>query len=243
MRALCPKGKDMTSRKLAIFIIPAVGLAMLICGIARANVVLNSDFSSYVNPPKDFFSNVQPTYWSSGNYVFVDAPNTADMTPGIPVYPGFPNPPLGGNFIEADGTPGLSLPLTQTISGLNVGDTYTLSFYQAGGQQDNDTGNTTEQWEVSLGSQTQYSALMSTPSASYTPWQTQSMLFTATSPSEALSFVAIGTGLPPMVFLANPDLEDNVPEPSAFLLLGGIGTVSMFARRRRRRAIQTNPAT
>jgi hypothetical protein len=75
---------------------------------------------------------------------------------------------------------------------------------------------------------------MSIPQGGVMGWQPQSMTFTATSSSEVLSFVALGGGLPPMVFLGNPDLETNVPEPSAFLLLAGVGTVVTIGRVGRR---------
>ena len=109
-----------------------------------------------------------------------------------------------------------------------------MSFYQAAGQQNGDAGPTTEQWQVSLGSDTQFSALMSTPQGSYSPWQTQTLSYTASSTSEVLSFVAVGTGLPPIVFLDGVDMEANVPEPSALLLLAGVGTVAAIGRLRRR---------
>jgi hypothetical protein len=228
------------SKAFSLLAIRAVCLILLASSFARGNLVTNSDFLSYTGTaPKDFFLNVLPTDWNSGGYVFVDTPGSADnpSDPGIPVYPTFPtNAPLGGNFIEADGTPGLSLPLTQTINALNIGQNYTLTFYQAAGQQLGDAfaGGTTEQWQVTLGSNTQLSTLMSDPAGGVIPWQPQSMTFTASSTSEILSFVPIGGGLPPMVFLGNPDLEANVPEPSALMLLAGVGAVIAIGRVARR---------
>jgi hypothetical protein len=207
--------------------------------MARANLVTNGDFALYTGTaPKDFFYNVKPTDWASTAYAFIDAPGTADdpLAPGVPVYGPFPYaPPPGGNFLQSDGDPGLAQPITQTINGLNVGQTYNLSFYQAAGQQLNDLGATTEQWQVSLGSQTQMSALMSIPQGGVWPWEAQTLPFTATSTSEALSFLAVGSGgVPPMVFLADPDMESSVPEPSAVLLLAGAGTVCAMTRLGRR---------
>jgi len=234
----------MISRKLSTFVIPAIGLALLTCGMARANLVTNGDFSSYVSAPKDWFYNVLPTDWATISYASIDAPNTATTGPAVAVWGPFPNPPLGGNFLEDDGSSGLSYPVTQTINGLNVGQSYNLSFYQAGGQQVNDYGATSDYWQVSLGSQTQNSALMSVPSAGVFPWQAQTLPFTASSTSEVLSFLSVGSGgVPPMVFLADPDLESTVPEPSAFLLLTGVGTVIAIGRLGRRlHAYRTNVA-
>ena len=229
----------MLPKNLSLFAICALALAMSVCEITRANLVTNGGFEFYTgSAPKNFSSVVLPTDWSTGGYVFVDAPGTADdpFAPGIPVYGPFPaTSPQGGNFIESDGSSGLAFPINQTINGLNVGQSYNLSFYQAAGQQVNDVGATTEQWQVSLGSQTQFSSLMSIPQGGIWPWTSQSMTFTAASPSEVLSFLAIGSGgVPPIVFLDGVDMESNVPEPSAGLLIAGVGTMIALGRLGRR---------
>jgi hypothetical protein len=237
----------MLTRKLSIIVIPVIGVALFACGMARANLVTNGNFNLYGgSAPKNDFVYVQPTDWTgSGLYDFgveVDAPGTADNVsdPGIPVYGPFPaHGPSGNNnnFIEADGDPSYSFSFNQTISGLTVGQNYNVSFNQAAGQQSgNLVGPTTEQWEVSLGSSTQFSSLMSTPQGGIFPWEAQTLLFTASSTSEVLSFLAVGTpsGAPPMVFLDGVDMESTVPEPSAFLLLAGVGAVLAIGRLGRR---------
>jgi len=242
------KGNHMISRKLSTVVIPAIGLALFACGIARANLVTNGNFNLYGgSAPKNDFVYVQPTDWTgSGLYDFgveVDAPGTADNVsdPGIPVYGPFPahGPSGNNNFIEADGDPSYSFSFNQTISSLTVGQNYNVSFNQAAGQQSgNLVGPTTEQWEVSLGSSTQFSSLMSTPQGGIFPWEAQTLQFTASSTSEVLSFLAVGTpsGAPPMVFLDGVDMEasGSVPEPSATLLLGGVGAVIGMGRLGRR---------
>jgi hypothetical protein len=237
----------MISRKLSIIVIPVIGVALFACGMARANLVTNGDFSLYGGvAPKNDFVYVQPTDWTgSGLYDFgveVDAPGTADngSDPGIPVYGPFPAPPppdANNNFIEADGDPSYSFSFSQTISGLTVGQNYTVSFNQAAGQQSgNLRGATTEQWQVSLGSDTQLSAVMNTPSQGVFPWEAQTLTYTASSTSEVLSFLAVGTpsGAPPMVFLDGVDMESTVPEPSALMLLAGVGAVMAIGRVGRR---------
>jgi hypothetical protein len=121
---------------------------------------------------------------------------------------------------------------------LTNGQTYNVSFYQAAGQQVNDSGPTTEQWQVSLGSSTQYSALMSIPQGGVNPWEPQTLSLTADATSDVLTFLAIGAGggVPPIVFLDGVDMESSVPEPSALLLLAGVGTVGAGVNRLRRRA-------
>jgi PEP-CTERM motif len=241
------KGNVMITRKLSvIFIIPVIGLAVLTCGMARANLVTNGGFEFYGGvAPKDFTSNCLPTDWSTGGYVYLDAPGTAVTAPGIQVWGPFPaTSPQGGNFIESDGSSGLAFPINQTITGLTVGQNYSVSFYQAAGQQYLDSGATTEQWQVSLGSDTQFSAVMSTPSEGVFPWEPQTLSYTASSTSEVLTFLAVGSGgVPPIVFLDGVDMETNVPEPSAGLLLAGVGTVIAIGKLWRRvRANRTEVA-
>lgn len=129
----------MFAKKSSAIVISAIGLAILICSMAQANLVFNGNFALYTGTaPKDFTSNCLPTDWSNGGYVFLDAPNTATTGPGIPVWGPFPAPPApntNGNFIESDASSGLAQPVSQTISGLTVGQTYTVSFDQAAGQQ------------------------------------------------------------------------------------------------------------
>jgi hypothetical protein len=238
----------MISKKLSSIVIPGIAWALLTCSIARANLVTNGGFEFYTGTaPKDYFSNVLPTDWTGGLFDTLDAPGTADnpTSPGLPVYGPFPaTSPNGGNFVQSDSTPGLSLPITQTIIGLTVGQSYNLTFYQAAGQQQNGTGATTNQWQVSLGSQTQFSTLMPLPQGGIAPWQSQAMTFSASSTSELLSFIAVGTGgVPPQVFLDGVDMEASVPEPSARFLLAGIGTAIAVGRLRRyMRANRTNVA-
>jgi hypothetical protein len=235
----------MFSRKLSIIVIPAIGVALLICSTARANLVTNGNFAAYTGTaPKDFTSNCLPTDWSNGGYVFLDAPNTATTGPGIPVWGPFPAPPGGGNFIESDASVGLAQPVAQTISSLTVGQSYTVSFNQAAGQQYGDSGATIEQWQVSLGSDTQFSAVMNTPSEGVFPWESQTLTYTASSTSELLSFLAVGSGgVPPIAFLDGVDMESSVPEPSAGLLLAGVGAVIAIGRLGRRAiATRTNVA-
>jgi hypothetical protein len=140
----------------------AIGFSVL-SGSAQANVYLpgvqNLNFVDNAHTPapgfKSPFTSVAPTGWTGGSgLIYIDTPGSADNSQEIPVYGPFPtNPPLPGNFVEADGNPDFESGFNQTITGLTPDQTYTLSFYQAGGQQ---TGfgsglSTTEQWIVSLG--------------------------------------------------------------------------------------------
>ena len=74
---------------------------------------------------------------------------------------------------------------------------------------------------MSLGTNSQFSALINLPSqANVTPWQKQTLSFTATKTSDLLSFLAVGTpdGLPPFALLTGVTAQPTaVPEPLTFL--------------------------
>jgi PEP-CTERM motif len=225
------------SLKSAVVSLPAIALALGLAQPAHANpnLVLNGGFEIYTGlAPETGFPSVNPTDWTSGGgLTWIDAPGTATLGPGIPVYPGFPNTsPQGGNFVEADGDPRFSEPFYQVISGLTAGHSYTVSFYQASGQQQGFSGATTEYWQVSLGSQTLDSPTMNTPSQGDTLWALQSLTFVASAATESLTFLAVGApSLPPIAFLDGVSMTgaSAVPEPASLSLLGievvGLGVV------------------
>ena len=210
------------------------------------NLVLNGSFedtSAITAGDKLKFSSASVAHWttdSSGNigkYLFIDTPHSADGTNngGYDVYGPFPaTSPDGGQFVQSDGDTQYAATISQTISGLTAGEKYNVSFYQAAGQQKTFNGDTTEQWKVSLGSESHKSTLVKLPAGgNVSPWTLETLTFTATSSSEVLSFLALGTpnGLPPTVFLDGVHM-DVVPEPSTMSALL-IGLVSLACVRRR----------
>ena len=247
---------------------------------AQANPALpayNLDFTQKTGTnPKDYFTNVKPVGWTfgnGGNLIFVDAPGSpgcatcADGPVYLQVYGPFPNPPVPGNYVEADGNPDFESVFYEPISGLTPGTTYTLSFYQAAGQQTGFDGATTEQWIVSLGTSaltvttsggfghysnadpladTKVSALMNTPNHGVTPWNFVSLDFTAHATDELLSFLAWGNNgstinEPPMVFLAGVNQPDVIPEPETLSLLA-LALVGLGVSRLRRPVKRTAQA-
>jgi hypothetical protein len=248
----------------------------LLASSAQAAVlpVQNLTFSIYSGQaPKNNFSAVNPANWYRGpaannsDLVFIDAPGTATTaisnvyTPnGYAVWGPFANPPSGGNFVQADGNPDFESEFKQDLTGLVSGTTYTLSFWQAAGQQFGFNGPTTEMWKVFLGNDpvtltgpvagnygvnfgtnsAADSPLMNTPSNGVSPWQQVTVSLLATSANETLTFLAWGDGgsninLPPTLFLAGVNTPDrNAPEPASLAIFGvallGFGWL-MFRRR------------
>lgn len=150
--------------------------------------------------------------------------------------PGTPDPD-GGAFVILDGDPKANGPLQQSVSGLTVGKTYTLSFDWAAVQYASRTGATTDKVQVSFGSDVFSTPIVADPSKGAQGWFTVSHAFTAKSTSELLSFLSIGTpvGLPPAVALDGVSLKANVPEPAtwAMMILGFFGLGGALRARRR----------
>ena len=152
-------------------------------------------------------------------------------------------PPSGGNVVGADGDPDWAGSISQTVGGLNVGDTYSLSFNWAGAQQQGFTGATTEKWQVSFGSSTQSTPIVNTPSQNFAGWQSSSLTFTPTTASQVLKFLAVGTqgGQPPWLLLNGVQLTDTtvaaVPEVSPLTMsavLVGLGLAGGLRARLRK---------
>jgi len=165
--------------------------------------------------------------------------NGSAFNGGIGLWGPIADSPDGGNFVADDGDATYGASLSQTVNGLVVGNTYSLSFYQAAAQQSGSNGPTTERWQVSLGSDTQLSTLMNNPSHGFQSWNQQTMTFTATSTSELLTFMAVGTpsGVPPVSLLDGVSLiSTSVPEPGpVYVTALGLGLLGLCAIRMHRK--------
>lgn len=170
--------------------------------------------------------------------------------------------PNSGLFLAIDGVYGRSK-ISQNITGLDTGKSYTLSFEYAGGQQKQPspytgyTGATDQTWIVrgsggfstfSLGSKSCGGGTVNcwtNPDQGFTPWQTYSITFTPTATSLGLEFEAWGTVAggtspsgdnPPFLLLDNVQLveADPTPAPGPLPVVGVVAAFA-FARRLRRR--------
>jgi hypothetical protein len=178
----------------------------------------------------------------------------------------FPAAPLPGNFVEADGNPVYEDSFSYQLHGLTVGQRYSLSFFQAAGQQTGFHGATTNQWIVGLGvtgskftttsigggfDQYHYSdsngsvavsPLMSVPTESAVPWEQVTVYLTADNANDVVTFLAWGdngntANLPPIAFLDIGANGSAVATPEpAGLSLMVIGMIGFGAYRLRRRA-------
>ena len=161
----------------------------------------------------------------------------------VPSYPGAYNG--NPNFVGLDGDSRAEGILSQTVTGLVVGDHYQLSFDWAATQMI--TGSHvpyTIALAYNLGSSILTSGTGAPQTATFTAtqygqsstWQTVTMNFTATATTEILSFLALGTpsGDPPIALLDDVSLAD-IPEPSSLAFIVGALVVGGMAFRRRAR--------
>ncbi len=225
----------MSMKSIVLGFAAMAALSSLAAPAQAINLVTNGSFEeTSLNTKGLFLNNV--TGWTGGSHLtYLDYPGTA-TTVYLAVYAGFPAvSPDGGNFVEQDGDPSYSNPFSQVINGLVVGQSYTLTFWQAAGQQAGFTGPTTERWKVDFGGDVQLSSMYSLPQGGTGPWEQVVMNFTAHAVSQTLTFLAVGTpnGAPPISFLDGVNLEASVPEPAAYTLLA-VGVAGVFAARKRR---------
>lgn len=230
---------QLTIRKFTIAFFSAMVISMLSFP-TQAIPITNGSFENVVGPvPAEILNTNLPGWSISGssflscvvfNTATTNACGSTGQSAGAKLWADPGPSPDGGNFVLIDGDPGVSQTLSQTVSGLVAGQSYKVTFYQNAGQFQSFSGDTTEQWQVTLFGVTQFSDLMTNLShGTLSSWQSQTLTFTApstTTGTEVLQFFAVGTpsGLPPVVLLDGVSITE-VPEPEtlAVLCLGLLG--------------------
>lgn len=242
----------MRSKLLLTAAVAASAFAVATAANATTNLVQNGGFesSSYGTMSSQFstgFGGQGVTDWLGGSGLqqwFYGPTSTTTPAanqwsdPNDYFWPSFS--PISGNFVAIDGDPKVQGSISQSISGLVVGKTYTLTFDWGAAQLKNRSGDITEQLAVSLGGVTQDTGVLAVPSRSFSGWQSEKMTFTATAATETLSFLSIGspTGLPPMAVLDNVSIA--VPEPATWaMMILGFGAIGFAMRRRRGQMLAT----
>ncbi|WP_157271931.1 PEP-CTERM sorting domain-containing protein [Azohydromonas aeria] len=246
--------------------IALAALALAAAGTASAaNLVVNGDFEQNMGPGMIDNATVLQG-WDNGapldgsnrirafNFVvnaFADSAgfsselgNITIWGPANGVNNGFTGSNNGGYFVGGDGGYAWGW-LTQEIQGLTIGQQYSLSFEWAQAQFTDARGAHESGWQVQFGGDTVTTGLQPNADQGFGGWRYESYNFTATSTSQTLGFLAIGTiGYPPFSLLDDVRLEAvnsppppaAVPEPASLALVtAGLFGVAAVRRRRQKR--------
>ncbi len=196
---------------------------------AAPNLIQNGDFSSSTYATNSQFGTgfggQGVTGWTGGTgyqlyFTSASASSTVSAvsqynTGKEKLYGPVASSPGGGAFVGLDGeqSAGVQGTLSQTVTGLTVGKSYTLTFDWASGQLQSRSGATTEQLEVTFGSAAaQFTPVVSNVSGGFTGWASESFTFVANSTSDLLTFISVGTpaGFPPIALLDDVSLVQQV---------------------------------
>jgi hypothetical protein len=245
-----------------------VVLLIAVSSNARANMILNGSFSSYMTGtkgPGELTSYTTLANWTSGTNVSNGTSTNLLYTPGLADTTGSwatdanayyklngPNngknngftgaSPTGSNFVALDGDTQYRGMLSQTLNGLVANQNYVLNFNWAGSEQYGYSTATQDSLGVTLGTSYQTTATVNNAAAGFTGWMNVSMTFKATGSSEVLSFLASGSpnGVPPFILLSDVSFNAAVPEPSSLILMGGGILAVAGVTYRRRQALLRN---
>jgi hypothetical protein len=148
----------------------SISVALNFCSVQQAqavNLVQNGGFvpsdtsikSAYLRDGAVLLNGIQPSIsipgWSSSGYNFLYSDGDSASTTGLLTFNSSPNQVFNsadgsGWFVGADAAYSQG-PISQTLTGLTVGQEYNLNFWQSAGQQKGYTGDTTEIWAVNIG--------------------------------------------------------------------------------------------
>ena len=238
----------MKTMKTMISVLAAMTVVSMGAQAAASSLVANGNFETTTNGAGMLGYNTNATGWTTDGYNRLFTAGSADTTGSDGKYGGLwlwgpangsangltAASPAGGNYVAFD--PAFEVgALKQTVTGLTAGQTYQVGFWWAGAQQQGYTGATTEGWQVSLGGDTQTTAIVDNASHGFTGWTHQVFTFTADGASDVLSFFPKGgpPGVPPFALLDGVTMN-AVPEPATWtMMILGVGGIGALARRRR----------
>jgi hypothetical protein len=237
--------------------------AALVGGASATELLQNGDFSSPGASAAQYlsFGNTFVTGWTIQDEfaAYVPAGQTPDQTwigngstagstlegsagPANGFDNGMVGPPGGGASVVLDGTDGFGPTggfgfIEQTVGGLVAGQTYTLSFLQAGSTEIGVGSEQTMNFQVTVGDQTVGSSpSMDVPGEGFVAWNSYSTTFTWDGVGNVLQIAAAGSGEPAFVLLADVSLTGTaggVPEASTWaMIVAGFAGIGLLARAR-----------
>ena len=177
-------------------------------------------------------ADVCPEYWSCTGKTSV-----GDQSQHY-VIPGYQTSPNGGNVAGMYEISSTYSTLSQNITSLIVGNTYTVSFQEELQNGSTTSFNGTAGLAVSVGGQTIDDTQTQIPVDYALPWETITANFVATAATETLQFLAqasVATAPQPAINIDGVQVvAAPVPEPSTFaLLLGGVAALAFLTKRRK----------
>lgn len=168
------------------------------------------------------------------------------------------------NYLIMDGDDTYGAPVSTEMTGLTVGGTYQVTFYQASSEETGNNQADNDSWQVYVlpgltsgvyicptcatpvnpdpGDLAFTSPVMANSGGISTPWEQETFTFTATNATELLEFVTdavsqLGAAVePPLLALTGVSTAQVTPEPGTWVLtILGAGLVFAGSKLRRRR--------
>ncbi len=243
------KHLNFVSKARALAVVGAT-VTTLFAGAAQANLVTNGGFETTSAAGNGFIgTDLTVNNWTAANggfgAIFTSGASAVDNGVAYNSNQFYlweaADSANGGKFVSSDADPASAIKLTQTLTGLTVGQTYTLSFEYAAAQYKGpagvfEDGPSTSGWNVSFGTDNFATSALSVVTHGFSGWSTATFTHVATSASEVLSFMAFGgpAGVPPAALLDGVAVDAaSVPVPATGLLVGLVGLMGLVGRKKK----------